>query len=97
MPAEARLDDCLRNAIVAYCLSMEPDSLDDLADDVRQGDLGWFRDEFAAAIVSGVLTPDLWGRLIQTGLDEDDTTQLHSDLREIWARIAPDQPFPAAE
>jgi hypothetical protein len=88
------LDEPLRNAILAHCLYMEDDGLESLGRDVAHGSLAWFPAEFAAAIRAGVFTPELWGRLTETGLDDDETDQLDEDLRRVWAHAAPGQPYP---
>jgi len=88
------LSEQLRDTLVAYCLYMEPDSLKDLTTDVEHGGLAWFPAEFSQALIAGVFTPDLWGRLTQTGLDRDDQDQLDADLRAVWSHAAPGQPYP---
>jgi hypothetical protein len=93
-PPMSEMSEQLRDTLVAYCLYMEPGSLEDLTADIEQGGLAWFPQEFSQALVAGIFTPDLWGRLTQTGLDEDDQDQLDADLRAVWAHAAPGRPFP---
>lgn len=90
------LAERLRDTIMAYCLYMEADTLDELGGDVASGALGWFPAEFEEAITTGALTPGLWARLTQTGLDDDDYEALDADLREVWSHISPERPYPEA-
>lgn len=84
----------LAREIATYCHELNAITLDDLAADIADGPLAWFPDEFAAAIESGNITPSQWGQLTDTDLDGDDTRTLEADLRLVWSKIAPGQPFP---
>ena len=85
----------LLDALMAYCNEMDEPGLEALLGDVRRGGLAWFPQEFADAIRAGDFTPELWERLTNIGIDEDDYRLLGKFLREVWAAVAPAEPFPA--
>jgi len=89
-----RMNELLRDAIMAYCLYMEPDALEELRAAVARDALAWFPAEFELAIAAGTFTPERWGRFTQTGLDDDDYQKVDSDLRLVWSIVAPGRPFP---
>jgi hypothetical protein len=88
------ISDRLTEAISLYCLQMDDVLMSDLTRAVDEGPLGWFPDEFAAAIKAGEFTPSRWEKLTDVLMDEDDDALLDEYLRDVWSHAAPGQPYP---
>jgi hypothetical protein len=88
------MNDRLRDAIGTYCLqTLDEVLIEDLTHDVQHGSLGWFPDEFGAAIPTGEFTPRRWGQLTDVLMEDDDDHQLDEYLRLVWSRAAPHPPY----
>jgi hypothetical protein len=93
----ALISDRLQKAISTYCLQMDNVLVDDLTHDIQHGSLGWFPEEFRAAIRSGEFTPRNWEELTDVMMDDDDDELLDEYLRLVWSRAAPGRPYPLDE
>jgi hypothetical protein len=85
----------MKKVLIAYCDGMEDDSLEALGEDIRNGGLAWFPEEFEAAIRTGEFTPARWEYFANVGLDDDDEELLAQYLRQVWSNAEPDRPYPA--
>jgi hypothetical protein len=88
------MNERLAKKLAVYCHQMNEITIADLAADVAEGQLAWVTDELADAIRAKSITPAIWDRLTDTGLDEDDYEALNTDLRFVWSTIAPCRPYP---
>lgn len=88
------ISERLAEKLAVYCNEMNQITIGDLAADVANGRLAWVPDELAEAIRSRSITPAIWDRLADTGLDDDDYEALDADLREVWSRVSPERPYP---
>jgi hypothetical protein len=89
------ISERLRRTLSAYCNQMDESGIEDLRTVVSKGTHAWFPEEFRIALVNGEITPALWEELTDSPVDEEGQPELlDHDLREVWAAVARDKPYP---
>lgn len=88
--------DRVRQILLDYADEGDPTSIALLGQDVRKPALTWFPAEFERLLRAGAFTTGWWGRVLyRDDWTDEETPELHRDLREIWTAVAPGKPYPS--
>jgi hypothetical protein len=92
MASSARLTNALKGLG-----KLDDATLTTFVRDVRNGTSGWFPAEFHDTVYTGLLTPQTWAALVDSGRSLADAKAPAREARQLWAAVSPGSEFPADE